>query len=347
MKRYGNLWQKIISMDNLKLAYKKARKGKTWQKSIKVFDKDIEGNLLKIQASLINKTFRTSAYNTKTIYEPKKRKIYILPFAPDRIVQHALMNALEPIWTSFFIFDSYACLLNKGIHRGSLRTMEFIRKNKYCLKCDIAKFYPSIDHDVLFAMIKRKIKCKDTLQLIQEIIYSSPGGKNAPIGNYTSQWFGNLYMNELDQFAKHVLKVKCYIRYCDDFLFFGNDKKELHRIALAVEDFLANTLKLTMSKCNLFPVKQGVDFLGYRHFRGYILLRKSTAKRVKRRLKVLPLLFKKGRISLEHLRASLASTLGWLMWANTYNLALKLQIDNLTQLCQTNDLVNSQKSPSL
>lgn len=303
-----------------------------WQRKVLEFDKNAEENLLKVRESLIKKTFRTSSYKTKIIYEPKQRQIYILPFSPDRIVQHALMNIIEPIWESLFIYNSYACRVGKGIHAGSRKTMEFVRKNRYCLKCDISKFYPSMKHDILFELVKRKIKCKDTLWLIHNIIYSIEGGENVPIGNYTSQWFGNLYMNELDQELKHQYKFKDYIRYCDDFVLFHNDKKYLHQVAKAIEEFLAQRLWLKLSKCSLFPVGQGVDFLGYRHFRKYILLRKSTAKRVKKRLKRLPRMLETGRLTSEQFISSLASTMGWLRWANAHNLFMKLKIKELIKL---------------
>jgi len=210
--------------------------------------------------------------------------------------------------------------------------MEFVRKNRYCLKCDISKFYPSIKQDILFELVKRKIKCKDTLWLMRDIIYSIEGGGNVPIGNYTSQWFGNLYMNELDQELKHQHKFKDYIRYCDDFVLFHNDKKYLHQVAKAIEEFLDMRLRLKLSKCSLFPVGQGVDFLGYRHFRKYILLRKSTAKRVKKRLKRLPRMLETGRLTSEQFISSMASTMGWLRWANAHNLFMKLQIKELMEL---------------
>lgn len=332
MKRHGNLYEKITSLENLKFAYARTRKGKTWQRQVKTFDLHIEENLKIIQELLMKKTFKTSAYRTKQVYEPKKRTIFIVPFSPDRIVHHALMNVLEPIYIKMFIRDSYACIAGKGLHAGSQKTMEFVRANKYCLKCDISKFYPSIKHDILFNILERKIKCKDTLSLIKEIIYGIGGGQNVPIGNYTSQWFGNIYLNELDQRAKHVYKTKHYVRYCDDFLFFNNDKAELRRIAKDLKTYLSETLGLKMSKCELFPVSQGVDFLGYRHFPKYVLLRKSTAIRVKRRLKILPKLLEAGRITLEYFRSCIASYGGWMRWANCYNLGLKLQLNKLQEI---------------
>jgi RNA-directed DNA polymerase len=333
MKRHGSLFSQITDIDNLNLAFKKAKKGKSWQYAVKKVESDLLTKLLSIQNSLIDKSFTTSEYKEKIIYEPKKRTIYRLPFYPDRIVQHALMNILEPIWDNIFIFDSYACRKGKGIHAGSKRTMSFLRQNKYCLKCDISKFYPSIDHNILFDIIKRKIKCKNTLWLIENIIYSYEGNTNVPIGNYTSQWFGNLYLNELDYFLKHMYKIKFYIRYCDDFVIFLNDRKFLNDLSQVIKDFLKIKLNLSLSKCDLFPVSKGIDFLGYRHFQNYILLRKSTALRIKRRLKMLPNLFFSGKITRIQLMSSIASTRGWLKWANSYNLSLSLNLDFLDNLC--------------
>lgn len=201
------------------------------------------------------------------------------------------------------------------------------------MKCDVSKFYPSINHNILYNIVQRKIKCEDTLWLIKDIIYSIGGGVNVPIGNYTSQWFGNLYLNKLDQFIKHEYHIKDYIRYCDDFILFHDDKKILGEMKNVIKEFLKEKLQLELRKCDLFPVSRGVDFLGYRHFRGYILVRKSTAKRVKKRLKRLPILLNKGKISIDQYRSSLASTMGWLKWSNSYNLRKRLQIDALMEIC--------------
>jgi RNA-directed DNA polymerase len=331
MKRHGNLWDKIIDEENLSEAYRKARKHKSNFRSVKKFELDEEGNLKKVRQSLLDKTFTTSPYTSKIIYEPKKRVIYALPFSPDRIVQHALMNVLAPIFDRLFIDNSFACREGKGQHSGSAKTREYIKKNKYCLKGDISKFYPSINHEILLKIIKRKIKCQDTLWLIENIVNSFPGETNAPIGNLTSQWFGNLYMNELDTYVKQELKIKDYLRYCDDFCLFHDDKKVLNEAAVKIEDFVKNELNLKLSKCDLFPVSRGVDFLGYRHFTRYTLLRKRTAKRVKKRIKALPAKLERGVITKEQYRSSLASTYGWLKWADTYNLRMKLEIDTMLE----------------
>lgn len=332
MKRHGNLWDKIIDPDNLYLAYRRARKGKGWTRSVAEFEKDVEGNLKKLHELLVSKKFNTSKYSTKEIYEPKHRTLYKLPFYPDRIVQHALLQVVIPIWDSLMIEDSYACRPNKGMHIASKKTVGYVKKYKYCMKADISKFYPSIDHDVLFNIIKEKIKCSETLNLLHNIIYSFPGGKNAPIGNYTSQWFGNIYLNKLDQEIKHKHKGKAYIRYCDDFVLFSDDKEWLKSILSWVKEYAGDVLKLKLSKGSVFPVTQGVDFLGYRHFPNKILLRKTTAKRVKKRMKELPDLLNTGKISLDQYRSSIASTEGWMKWANTHNFKTHLNIHKLKEV---------------
>jgi len=344
MRRHGNLWQQITSQENIRQAFIQAKKGKGFLHGVRRFQKDEDNNLRKVREMLIDKTFTTSAYTTKYIYEPKKRQIYALPFSPDRIVQHALMQVIIPIWEGLFIHDSYACRKGKGMHKGSQKTMQYVRKYKYCLKCDISKFYPSVDHQVLLQIIKKKIKCKDTLWLIENIIHSMPGGKNVPIGNYTSQWFGNLYMNELDQWLKHEKKFSSFVRYCDDFVLFSDNKKELNAMASEIKDFCDQRLKMKLSKCSVFPVSHGVDFLGYRHFNNYILLRKSTSKRVKKRLHKLPGQFNEGEITFEQFRSSVASTIGWLKWAKTHNLKRSLNIPQLMQmLWSRNDSAISQQ----
>lgn len=324
MKRHGDLWDKIITYDNLYLAYTKARKGKSTRTAVLRFEKDIKGNIFKLQELLRSKQFTTSPYKSKTIYEPKQREIYILPFYPDRIVQHALLQVIIPIWDNLMIDDSYSCRKGKGMHTASSKTMLHVKKYKYYLQCDISKFYPSINHNTLIKIIHNKIKCKNTLWLLENIIRSFPGIANTPIGNYTSQWFGNLYMNELDTYVKQ--RVKPYLRYCDDFIMFHDDKQFLNQLGKDIEIFLRDKLQLTYSKCNVVPTHQGVDFLGYRHFENYVLLRKSTARRVKKRLPELKKNLKKGTITKEQYQSSIASTKGWCKWANTHNLLKGLGI---------------------
>jgi len=330
MKRHGDLFDKIVEMNNLETAFAKSAKGKHWQDTVKHIEDNLPEKLGEIREMLMDGSFKTSKYRIKRIYEPKERDIYILPFFPDRIIQHAIMNIVEPIWLPLFIKDSYACIKDRGQHAGSRRLMGMIRNKKYCLKCDVRKFYPSVNHEVLFEIIERKIKCKRTLSLFRDIIDSIPGESNIPIGNYTSQWMGNLYLNELDQMIKHKYKVKDYLRYCDDFILLNNDKSKLAELRDVVISFMSDRLKMTLGTAEIFPVSQGIDFLGYRHFpEGYVLLRKSTALRVKKRIKNMLAQYASGRIEAERVECSLASTQGWLRWANTHNLSLALEIDEL------------------
>ncbi len=336
MKRHGNLWNQLISDENILLAFQRAIKGKSTRKAVIKYSKNIPLVVSSIKELLISKTFHTSKYHHKTIYEPKERLIYILPFYPDRIVQHALMNILEPIFVSMFIKDSYSCIKGKGTHIGSIRTMQFVKRNKYCLKCDVRKFYPSLDQEVLMRLIERKIKDKNVLWLIRDIVFSFPGGKNVPIGNYTSQWFGNHYLHFLDLFIKQDLHVKDYIRYCDDFLLFSDDKAFLNNCLHRIESFFSNNLLLSFSKKDLFPVSRGVDFLGYRHFPTHVLMRKSTMKRHKRKFSLFPNLLSKGKITALYAKAASVSMLGWAKHANCYNFINSIKV-YLTQLEAINE----------
>lgn len=327
MKSYGgNLFESIVEKDNFKVAQQLSRQGKSRRKEIQIFESNLDENLKEIRQLVINKKFHTAKYRSKKIYEPKERIIYILPYAPDRIVQHAIMNILVPYMEKMFITDSFACITGRGQTRASLRTMEAVRRNKYCLKCDIHHFYPSINQNILSEMYHRKFRDKDFLYLMDDIIFSFPGGYNCPIGNYTSQWNGNFYLTPLDTFCKHELRIRDYIRYCDDFLLFSDDKAYLHDCRKRIEDFIGK-YELTYSKADVFSVKQGIDFCGYRHFDNYILLRKSTAKKEIKRLKELPGEFESGLITKDKMRSTIDSIMGWQKHANTHNLQIAMDID--------------------
>ena len=332
MRRYGNIYKNLVSMDNIELAYHNARKGKGWQIQVQKVDRNKEQLLRELQESLVNHTFHTSEYRTKKIYEPKERTIYILPFYPDRIVQHAIVNVLSPIWDRMFIFDSYACRKGKGQHKGSIRCMQMVRKYEYCLQGDISKFYPSIRHDLLKEVIRKKIKDKEMLWLLDDIIDSTGTERNVPIGNFLSQWFGNLFLNELDIFVKIKLKAKAYIRYCDDFVLFSNDMKEVKEWSKAIEKFVTEKLDMKLSKNNIFHTYQGVDFLGYRHFHnGKILVRKRTAKRIKQRMKTIQSRLESGRIDKDRARGQVASAIGWLKHAQSYHLQKAMHMTELKE----------------
>jgi len=291
----------------------------------------LEDNLLSIRNDLLEKRYKIGSYRTFVIYEPKERIIMALPFR-DRVVQHALCNVIEPIFEKSFIFDSYACRIGKGTHRGADRVTEFLQKcdriweRTYCLKGDIAHYFPSVDRGILLNIIQRKIGCKDTMWLIEEVIYSTgEEPKGLPIGNLTSQLFANIYLNELDHFIKQKLRLRFYVRYMDDFVLLLNDKGMLHEVKKQIVDFLSDKLELELNhKTSIFPVSQGINFLGYRIWKDYRLLRKENAKKMKRRLKAFECKYREGRISLEEIRQSLMSWLGHVSHCNSYNLRRKL-----------------------
>ncbi|HBE45753.1 MAG TPA: RNA-dependent DNA polymerase [Deltaproteobacteria bacterium] len=328
MRRYGNLYKKIYDLENLNFAFYKVSKGRRYYRDILQYKDALEENLINLQRELTNKTYTPSPYRTFTLYEPKKRIIYVSPIK-DRIVHHAVMNIVEPIWESLFIYDSYACRKGKGTHAGLARTVKFLRMSRqkwgrvYCLKCDITKFFPSINHHIMFDIIRRKIKCKDTLYLFDKIIFSNsnnrddPGSKNMPIGNLISQWGANLYLNELDQYIKHVLKIKYYIRYMDDFLILHSDCSYLHWLKKEISLFLAEKLKLSLNpKSDIYPINRGIDFLGYRIWYNNILLRKSSLIRATKSFKRLSRAYKEGLINLADVKCSLSSWLGHCKHAN-------------------------------
>ena len=335
MKRLGNVWDKIIDRDNLVLAFNKAAKGKRHISAVRRVERNLDYHIDKLQQLLTSGNYKTAPYRASVVYEPKRRVIHSLPFFPDRIVHHAILNVIGDHWDSLFIHDSYACRKNKGQHAGSLRCMEMVRRNNYVLKCDISKFYHSIPHDRLKQVIRKKLKDKKTLALLDEIIDSSYScevlvpGHGVPIGNLVSQWLGNLYLNELDMLIKHKYHIKDYVRYCDDFVIFHDDKKVLRSIAYELEEFLDKELHLRFSKCELYPVGHGVDYLGYRHFKTHILVRKSTAKRIRKRMRHIKSCIDSGRINVRKFLGQVDSAMGWLMWANSYHLKLSTDILNI------------------
>lgn len=314
MKRLNNLYSKIISIENLKIADKKARKGKHNQYGVKMFDRNPKKNILLLHQSLLEKTYKTSEYTTFIVKEPKERIVYRLPYFPDRITHHAIMNILQPIFVSVFTADSYSCIKGKGIHAvaNSVRTaLNRKTDNKYCLKLDIKKFYPSIDHGILKQLLRRKIKDSELLWLLDEIIDSAPG---LPIGNYLSQYLANFYLTGLDHYLKESEKVKNYYRYADDIVILSDSKQELHRLLFVIKQFLKERLNLIVKdNYQIFPVdKRGIDFVGYVFFHTYTKIRPEIKKRFARMLK------KRNN------PLSIASYLGWFKHANCINLKNKL-----------------------
>jgi len=332
VRTYTNLWDEFISVQNFVRAYKDARKGKGKQRSVAEFRHGWSLRLYALRRDVMEGRFHTSPYRSMTITEPKKRTIYKLPFCPDRIVQHALVNALAPVLEKKLIADTYSCIPGRGQVLASQRCMEAVRRNKYCLKCDVRHFYPSIDQNILSAMYHRIIKDGRLMAVIDDIIFSFPGGKNCPIGNYLSQWSGNFYLSVLDDFVKRELHVRDYLRYCDDFLLFSDDKAFLHECRKKIGLFLRDRLRLEYSRSDVFSVRQGVDFCGYRHFDNFVLLRKSTKLRQERRLREIRKAVEGGSFDRDKCRSSLDSMAGWMRHAKTHRLKEKLGLSELREL---------------
>ncbi len=329
------MFNKIYSFQNLYSAYLKARKCKKYRDEILKFGYNLEENLLELQEELFNQSYQHGDYREFVVCDSKKRKIKAAPFR-DRVVHHALCNIIEPIFDKGFIYDSYACRIEKGTHKAIKRVQSFLKNNlnSYCLECDVSKYFDSINHKILLTLIKKKILDEKVLWLIKIIIESDNKriGVGIPIGNLTSQLFANSYLNELDQFAKHKLKMRYYIRYIDDFLILSRDKKKLHTIKNQIREFLKEKLKLELhpKKANVFPISKGIDFLGYQIYGDYKLLRKSTMKRFIKRMKVYQKMLNRGLLSKGKFDNSLQSWLAYAEYGNSYqlrkNLSEKLKV---------------------
>jgi len=315
MKRVGNLYSKIVSRENIELAYINAKKRKSHYNDVKMIDKDSVKYLDQIEKMLLEKTYRTSPYIViKRNDYGKERIIHKLPFFPDRIVHHAICQVLSPIWYKGYIRDTYACIKGRGIHDGVKRIKKALKDvagTKYCLKLDIRKYYPSIDHDTLIQILQRKIKCNDTMDLLEKIIRSTNG---VPIGNYVSQHFANVYLSGVDHYAKEQLRLKYYFRYADDIVILSDSKEHLRSIFPLLGRQLASLKLQIKDNWQIFPVSsRGIDFLGYRFYHTHTLLRKSIKQKMLRKIKRLamfPAILKK----------TMASYWGWMKWCNSYNL---------------------------
>lgn len=314
MKRINNLYEKICSIENLQLADTKARKGKTKQPGVIAHDKNKEANLLALREMLMNKTYQTSTYHIFKIYEPKEREIFRLPYFPDRIAHHAVMNVLEEIFVSMFTADTYSCIKERGIHGAAKAVKKALLDEtgtRYCLKLDIKKFYPNVNHTILKNQLRRKFKDSDLLWLLDGIIDSAEG---LPIGNYLSQYLANFYLTPFDHWLKETKRVKHYFRYADDIILLADTKEYLHRQLAEIRSYLERELKLTVkNNYQVFPVAaRGIDFVGYRFYHTHILLRKSIKKNFARMLKN------------RNNPASVASYQGWTNHCNSKNLMNKL-----------------------
>lgn len=314
MKRLNNLYEKICSIENLQLADDIARKGKLKQPGVIEHDKNREANLLILRELLLSKSYKTSPYHIFTIREPKERQIYRLPYFPDRITHHAVMTIMEAVFVSTFTTDTYSCIKGKGIHAAQKaveKALKNVPETQFCLKLDLKKFYPNIDHDILKSLLRRKLKDPNLLWLLDEIIDSTSG---LPIGNYLSQYFANFYLSYFDHWIKETKAVNYYFRYADDLVFLSGDKDYLHKLLAEIREYLAGELKLTVKgNYQVFPVaSRSIDFVGYRFYHTHTLLRKTIKKSFARAVKA-----KKPK-------ASIAAYKGWAKHCDSRHLLKKL-----------------------
>lgn len=285
--------------------------------------------LSQIQDMLVNKTYEVSPYKLRKIMDKgKERELSKLPYFPDRIIQWAILLQIEPIFKKVFTNFTCASLKNRGIHKASQLTdkaMKDRRGTMYCLKIDVNKFYPNIDHEILKNMLRKKFKDKDLLELLDKIIDSMPGEKGLPIGSYLSQYLANFYLAYFDHWLKEIKRVKYIVRYMDDVTVYNESKEFLHALLRDMEEYLRNNLKLTVKdNWQVFPTDiRGVDFVGYRHFYGYKLLRKSTCKNFKRKMLNIKKKIQKGFNITYGEWCSANSYKGWLAWCDGFRLTEK------------------------
>jgi retron-type reverse transcriptase len=339
MKRQGNLWTAVTSFENLLLAAHKAQRGKRFRENVLEFNYHLESNLIALQTQLKTGSYQPGKYRTFEIFEPKPRIIAAAPYF-DRVVHHALCQVIMPIFERSFIRDSYANRVGYGTHRALQRFTHFARHNRYILQCDIQKYFPSIDRTILKSQLHSKIKCHETLWLIDTIIDNGnhvsipaqhfPGDTlltplerpiGLPIGNLTSQVFANVYLNGFDHFVQEQLKASKYLRYVDDFTLFSNDHSFLKAARESIEQYLANLrLKIHPIKSQLFETKQGANFVGFRVLPHQIRIRSDSLRRGRKRLRRNRLRVIAGRMSQEAFARSITSWLGHLQHGDTWQL---------------------------
>ncbi len=323
MRRAGNLWPQIISFENLLQASRRAALGKRRVKTVAVFLDRVEPEVLQLQRELESGLYRPGEPTTFVIRDPKERTITVAPFR-DRVVHHALIDPLEPIFERRMIADSFACRRGLGTHRALRRAQAHVRRYAYSLKLDVRKCFDSIGHNVVMDMLGRILKDRRVLALAERIVRAGGDGRGMglPIGNLTSQWFANLVLDRLDHHVKEVLRVPGYVRYMDDFVLFSSDKRRLRAALSEVQDYLKETLHLELKEraTRLAPAHCGLPFLGWSIFRGTMRLQPENRRRTKARLRHRAWQHRTGRIDEAKYVASLSSVFAHLQHGSTLGL---------------------------
>lgn len=329
MKRYGFIYDKIADMDNLKAAHANARKDKKFYKDVVMVDSDPDFYLGQIREMLLTETYHVRAedYTISTICDKgKERELWKLPYFPHRIIQWAIMLQLEKVFHQVFTDFSCASLKGRGIHAAYKKVKTYMEDKpgtQYCFKMDVHHFYPSIDHTILKGLLRRKFKDRRLLALLDMIIDSHPP-VGIPIGSYLSQYLANFYLTYFDHFLKETLHLKYVVRYMDDIIIFHHSKEFLHWVRLKIEEFLSKLNLSLKSSWQVFPTAiRGVDFVGYRFFYGYTLLRKKTCQRFKRVCLKARAAWEAGQRIGYRLWCAVNSYKGWLKWCDGFRLVQK------------------------
>lgn len=295
MRVFHNVFNKIISLENLVISWREFRIGKKHRRDTLIFERDLEDNLWGLHRVLVDRTYKHSGYSSFFVQDPKVRHIH-KALVRDRVLHHAIVKHLNPIFEPTFIYDSYSCRIDKGTHRGVEAFTEHARQVSknwtipcWVLKCDVRKFFASIDHEVLMKILESYISDTDILWLLGQVINSfSSTGPNIglPLGNLTSQLFVNIYMNEFDWFIKHKLKAKHYVRYADDFVILSQNRELLLSLIPRIRDFLQDKMRLELhpDKVSIKTLASGIDFLGWVNFPDHRVLRTATKRRMMRKL---------------------------------------------------------------
>ncbi len=315
MQRIGCLSEKLYSFENLLSAYRSACRGDDRKIKSAEFFFGLEYNISDLKADLEAGRWKPGRYKRFRIHDPKERLITSAPFQ-DRVVHHALINCLEPVYEKRFYFHSYATRKGKGTHRAVLAAQKFLRAEEFYFKSDIQKYFETVDSSILLRILCRKIKDAGILKLTEQILYhENDQGRGMPIGNLTSQFLANVYLNELDVFIKEKLRIRHYIRYMDDFVLF-DEKMKLREAAKLIEEFIESELRLKLNKKSTFFNKRenGLSFLGKRIYPAVIRIRQENLKRSIRKLKLRKYEFENNVISEERFASSLNSFLGSMLY---------------------------------
>jgi RNA-directed DNA polymerase len=328
MKRFGHLFEQIASFENLIQAVRRSARSKKSKDSVARYFLDYEKEVIKLQEELKNQSYQPRDYHLFTIFEPKERRICSSDFR-DRVVHHAICGVIEPCFERRLISDTYACRTGKGSHRAVQRCQNFSRNYRYFLKCDISKYFESVDHSILKNLLARIFKDSRLMSLLERIIDhrvpESLSGKGLPIGNLTSQHFANLYLGELDHFVKERLRIPGYLRYMDDFVLFHDSKDDLQAALIQIRAFLESKLALKLKEkvTLLAPVNEGVPFLGFRVFHGLIRIQRKNLVRARRKINAKENAFRRGKITEDELIQSVNSLVAHIAHANSTRLRRK------------------------